>query len=183
MQFSSLDSYLQSLKRNPSLSLLPMQVVADHRGVTRAAVDSMLRAGKLTEIKINKVRYVQAASVIALDDAVEEQIRIVRSFIEEKAIAGQTVTYEPVMATIGLSTRVPADRKRIGMLLGKISGRSYDEHQILLTAIVIRSTGKPGPGFESLVDSIGIDYEDIDELVEAEAKKVFKHYKKMPKAR
>lgn len=188
MKFESASDYLQALEHDPSLAILPLQMVADHRGVTRAAIDRMVRIGQLEEIRIESTRYVRASSLRGIRDEFERKVAVVRSYLEKAARQGETcVFYEPVMKIVGLSPKVPADRTAIGAILGRISEITWalpkkDRH--LLSVIVHRKTPgitRPGPGFitlaEDLHENAGLpDWEDEDDLIERETRRVLGFY-------
>lgn len=179
MDFGAPVEYLRAFEKDPSLAVLPLQTVADFRGVTRAAIDRMLRLEQLEEIRIGKTRYVRVSSLVALQREYDDRVSTVHKYLEKCAQKRTVVTYEPVMALIGLSPSIPADRNTIGSILGTISGRSREQDGILLTVIVHRKTqGKtrPGPGFFALAEALEIEWDDDDEFVEAETQKVWDHY-------
>jgi len=174
--------YLDAFSRDPrSLAILPLQTVADFRGVTRAAIDAMIRTGKLKDIRIGKTRYVQVASLVALEKAYDAQVAKVRAFLEDCAREKKIVFYEPVMALVGMKTTVPADRTAMGAILGTISEQTWAEHGVLLSIIVHRNTqGKtrPGPGFLNLAEHLGLEWdeEDVDAFLDQQTENVWAFY-------
>lgn len=187
MTFETANDYVEALASNPSLAILPLQMVADMRGVTRPAIDRMVRIGHLEEIRIADTRYVRAASVHALTRKFDEQVAAVRHYLEGKARQRSIVFYEPVMAIVGLSPGVPADRTTIGGILGKVSELTWKlpkAERHLLSVIVHRKTAgktRPGPGFVALADYLrdneGLpDWQDEDALVERETGRVWRLY-------
>jgi hypothetical protein len=186
MTFETAEDYLTALENDPSLAILPLQMVADYRGVTRAAIDRMVRIGQLEEIKIEGTRYVRAESLLQRQKGREQQIKTVRTFLEawarEQARKDRKpLTYEPVMAEVGMSPSVPADRTTIGGILDVISQQTWEEHQIILSVIVHRKTAgrtRPGPGFFQLTKRLGLYDDDEDDLIERESQKVWNFYAK-----
>lgn len=186
MTFETAEDYLNALQHDSSLAILPLQMVADYRGVTRAAIDRMVRIGQLEEIKIEGTRYVRAASLLQRQKGREQQIETVRAFLnawaqEQARTSQKPLTYEPVMAEVGMSPSVPADRTAIGGILDAISRQSQQEHGIILSVIVHRKTAgrtRPGPGFFELAKSLGLFKEGDDEnvLIERETRKVWEFY-------
>ena len=177
--FGNSTDYLRALEKDPKLAIMTMQDVATHRGVSRAAIDRMLRLNQLKEIRIGKTRYVRAWSVIDLRKERDEQVARVREFLEEMAHKRKILTYDPVMSLIGLTHTVPADRNHIGNILGSVSEQTWAENKTLLSVIVHRKTqGKtrPGPGFFNLVESLGILWDNEDEFLERETNKVWDIY-------
>lgn len=186
MTFESASDYLQALEHNPSLAILPLQMVADHRGVTRAAIDRMVRIGQLEEIRIDNTRYVRASSVLAIQQKFEAQVATVRAYLEKQARKRTIVFYEPVMGIVGLSPGVPADRTTIGAILGRVSEQTWalpKPERHLLSVIVHRKTAgktRPGPGFLTLAESLGLEWEEGEEdaFVERETERVWRMYAK-----
>lgn len=180
MIYEDAASYLDALQKDPKLAVLPLQMVADLREVSRGAIDQMLRAGRLQEIRIGGTRFVSAASIHALQRSEEDRVNRVEAFLEDLARKRGTVTYEPVMASVGLSWRVPRDRSIIGQILGTISTRTWEEHGILLTTLVHRKMAgrtRPGPGFFQLAEDLGLpEWSDENELIERETKRVWDFY-------
>lgn len=180
--FESLSHYLDALKDQPAkLAVIPLQLVADHRGVTRASIDLMVKAGRLRAIRIGRTKFVAAESLLELEAGERREIKKVRSYLEELARAGQrSVFYEPVMDIIGLKPSVPADRGRIGWILGAISEATLAESGILLSVLVHRKTAgttRPGPGFFELAKSFEYEWDNDNEFVEAETDKVLKQFR------
>jgi hypothetical protein len=149
MQFGTASAYIEALKRDLTLALVPLTVAAEALDITRAAIDRMLRAGQLEEIQIGAIRYVRAQSLIDREQDFIEQVAVVRAELERIAAAGGTADgYQPLMSKIGLSHKVPADRRKIGEILGEVSRQTLKEHGILLSAIVHhKGTDRPGKGF------------------------------------
>jgi hypothetical protein len=183
MHFETPTDYLVALKENPALAILPIQMVADMRSVGRGAIDAMLRSGKLAEIRVGKTRYVKASGLIDLLNSKETRVTTVTQELEKLARRRKTVTYEPIMAKIGLDWHVPADRAAIGAILGTISTRTWAEKTVLLTALVHRKTAgvtRPGPGFFELAEHLNVEsvrpWETKNELVENEMKAVWDAY-------
>lgn len=181
--FAAVSDYLEELASHPELAILPLQMVADHLGLSRAAVDRMVRIGQLEEIRIEKTRFVSAASLNEREQQYCRKVDKVRAYLENCAREQRIITYEPVMQQIGLSPSIPADRTAIGQILGDILKESWHRDGILLTAIVHRkTTGKtrPGPGFAAVLEEIEDfpEYEDEDAMVGEAIKKVWDFYAK-----
>jgi hypothetical protein len=179
LKFDETSDYLRALKEDPGLAVISFQMAADGWDVSRAAIDGMVRSGKLEEVRINRTRCVRATSLQKFFDKWDEQVAQVREFVEEYARRREVVFYAPVMEQVGLNWRVPADRSRIGALLGAVSEQTYDEFGVLLTAIVHRDTSGqtgPGPGFFGLAKSLELEWDDDDVFVATEMEKTWKHY-------
>jgi hypothetical protein len=182
LEFDTLESYLEAYEKDRELGVMPIALVADHLGRTPAAVSAMIRSGRLSEIRIGKNRFVALQSLLEMKNAQDSQVERVEKYLIKQAKAGvRAVFYEPVMAQIGLSTGIPADRNRIGQILGQISRKSDEENGILLTVLVHRKTAgttKPGPGFPGLAEALGYEWDEdsYDEFVEEQTDLVLEHY-------
>jgi len=179
--FNELSDYLEHYKQNPTdLAAVPVPLVADFYGVTHAAIVRQLNTKKLKEIKIGKTRLVAISSLVERELRWERQCLAVRAVLEKVASEGRShVFYEEIMTPFGMSTKVPADRSRIGGILGQISTETSDEHEILLSVLVHRKTSgitMPGPGFFELAENLEYEWEDDSKLVETETRKVLRHY-------
>ena len=185
MEYRDVGEYIDALSRNPELAVVSMQMAADFRGVSRAAIDRMVGLRQLREVKIKNTRCVLAHDLIKLAEAFEQQIRIVRDYLEEAAANRNVVFYEQVMKVLGMSRTVPADRTKIGAILGKVSEESFRKHKVLLSVIVHRKTAGrtvPGPGFLTLAQELGFTWQDDRQFVEQQGERVFDHYAgKLPK--
>jgi len=185
MSYDSPTTYLRALEHDPSLAIMSVQMVAEFRGVTRAAIDRLLRLGRLEEIKVGKTRYVRASSVVALQSGEDERIAKVKRYLEDCAREGtHHLFYDPVMSSVGLSWQVPNDRWVIGVILGEISRQTWRDHRIVLSVLVHKKTPgvtKPGPGFFGLFDEDEFaefeEWDDDAELVERETQKVLRFYR------
>lgn len=190
-EFETLERYLLALEENPAaLAILPITEVAKLKKVTRAAIDRKLRLSQLDTIKIGKTRYVAAASLLRNEAEETGDLKQVQAILESSARAGvERLFYSDVMTPIGMQTKVPAHRMRIGQLLGDLSKLTYRDNGILLSVLVhTRRPGKtrPGPGFFELVDLLAKDnpgdtdllYEldDRDSFVQEHTLKVLRHY-------
>jgi hypothetical protein len=179
--FTDLTAYLHEFKSSQTgLAGIPIPLVAEHLGVTHAAVTRQLREGPLREIKIGKSRLVSVESLLARERHRESQRAEVETFLEKAATEGRTsVFYEEIMTPLGMSTRVPADRTRIGEILGEISEDTEAASGILLSVLVHRKSSgvsKPGPGFFNLAEWLGYEWDDDAEFIQDETVKVLKHY-------
>lgn len=187
MDFKDAADYFRAFEKDPAAcAILPIQMLADIRGVSRGAIVRMIEVGQLKGIKIGKTRYVRASSYIDLLKERERRIQTVRAYLEEVASKRQNVTYEPVMSLVGLRWQTPQDRLTIGRILGAISRQTHAEHGILLTVIVHRKTAgrpRPGEGFFELSLGLGYEWDDNDEFVEDETEKVWDFYSKHSKRR
>jgi hypothetical protein len=137
-----------------------MQMAGDALGVTRAAVEQRVRAGSLDGLKVGKTRWVSAASIMKQVDAEEAEVYKVRRYLERLASAGEGIDYGNLMSEFDMSSTIPADRKKIGRLLGKVSRQTWEERGVLLSVLVTRKgSHNPGPGFFDLAEELDDDYE------------------------
>jgi hypothetical protein len=184
MKFESAAAYLRALEKDPKLSALPLQLVANLRGVTRAAIDRMVKLRQLDEIRVGKSRFVRAWSLIERDRKHRENIAAVKKFLEARAREGlKFVFYEPVMDVVGLRPAIPADRAAIGRMLREIAEQTKKESDILLPVLVHRkATGRtrPGLGFRKLARTLGYRFDSYDDFLEQQTQKVMRHYRRAP---
>jgi hypothetical protein len=182
MKFESASAYLRALEKDPGLAALPMQLAANSHGVTRAAIDRMVKLRQLEEIRIGKSRLVKAWSLIERDRKHREKVVAVRRYLEARAREGQKfVFYEPVMELVGLRPTVPADRAAIGGILGEVSDQTRKESDVLLTVLVHRKSAgrtRPGIGFKKLASTLGYRFDDYDDFLERQTQKVLRHYRR-----
>ncbi|RWR09735.1 hypothetical protein [Paenirhodobacter populi] len=185
MEFISVNEYVRAFSRDRSLAIMPVPMAADLFGITSAGIVSRVRAGVLGEVKISGTRYITMGSVLETVEKFDKDVEIVKSYLEKQARNGvASVEYSPVMELLGLSSKLSADRTKIGWILGEVSRQSYREKRVLLSAIVHRkNTGMPSEnGFFILVDALIEDwekhYDSRESFVEDEIKRVLKAYRK-----
>jgi hypothetical protein len=179
MEYPNVGEYIDALSRNPQLAVVSMQMAADFREVSRAAIDRMVGVGQLRVVKIKNTRCVLAYDLIKLAAAFDHQVRIVQDYLEEAAASRNIVFYEQVMKILGMSRKVPADRTKIGTILGRVSEMSFRKHKILLSVVVHRKTAGrtvPGPGFLALARELEFTWQDDRLFVEQQGERVFDHY-------
>ena len=69
----------------------------------------------------------------------------------------KTTHYEDIAPMLGLKMGDPADRVRIGQILGEISKQEHDAGRPMLSAVVTRKGDeRPGPGFFDLAQELGL---------------------------
>src|SRR4051812_6917713 len=118
--------------------MISMQMAAEALDVSRAAIEQRVRVGSLDGLKVGKTRWVVASSVTKQLDASDAEIYRVRRYLERLASAGETIDYGPLMEEFDMSSSVPADRRKIGWLLGKVSLQTWTERGVLLSVLVMR---------------------------------------------
>ncbi|KWR88162.1 hypothetical protein [Cupriavidus sp. IDO] len=183
MIFESVDAYLTALRKEPAkLAVVSIMMAAQARKVSRAGIERMLKTGRLTEIQIAGTRCVLAKELIDLEQLEQDVVARVRKEIEKAAKLGVShLFYQDIMTPVGLSTRVPADRDRIGKILGEISSNTYEESEILLSVLVHKKTAgrtRPSDGFFNLARSLDISFDDPDAFVAKQTSEVLKHYRR-----
>jgi hypothetical protein len=182
MKFESVAAYLRTLETDARIAVLPLQLAANLRGVTRGAIDRMVRLRQLEEIRIGKSRFVRAWNLIERDRKHLADVAAVRTFIETRARSGEKrMFYEPVMSVVGLRPAVPADRAAIGEILCEISAETKKESGILLTVLVHRKSAgqtRPGPGFKHLAKTLGYRWDDYDGFLDRQTQLVLNHYRR-----
>jgi hypothetical protein len=182
MNFDDATAYFRAYEKDPAAcAIFTMQMLADLKGVSRAAIVRMIDTGQLKQIKIGKTRYVRASSYIELLSEYDRRVKRVREYLEQIAAKRQTVTYEPVMSLIGLRWQTPADRTTIGGILGTISEQTSAETKdaLLLSVLVHRKTSgitRPGQGFFALASYLGYEWEDENAFVKDQTQKVWDFY-------
>lgn len=68
---------------------------------------------------------------------------------------GETVSYGLIAPIVRLDMRIPADRGKLGAILGEISEEERRRGHPLLTAIVVRTvTKRPGIGFFNMARAV-----------------------------
>ena len=77
--------------------------------------------------------------------------------LREAARQQKTTRYEDIAPMLGLKMGDPADRVRIGQILGEISKQEHEAGRPMLSAVVTRKGDeRPGPGFFELAQQLGL---------------------------
>lgn len=178
--FDTLAHYITAQTTQGDLAAVPVPLVAEHLEVTPAAVTAMLTDGRLDGVRIGKNTLVTLASLQARQTKRAGEESSIYKYLRKRAKEGaRVIFYEPIMAQVGMTPRVPADRTRIGGILGKVSERSYAENGVLLSVLVHQKkagTTRPGKGFFDLARHLGYQWVDDDAFIKAETDKVMKVY-------
>jgi hypothetical protein len=190
MKYEEVEVYIRAVADDPSLALIPIPMAAELFGITGAGIAARVKSGTLRGIKVGGSRYVILDSVVATLKKSDEEVAIVRRFLEDHARQGiSSVEYAPVMDLLGLSSTLSADRTRIGWILGAVSRQTFHDGKGLLSVIVHRKgTKMPSEnGFFGLVDGLVADgaiddwekkYNSREDFVAAETRRVIKAYRK-----
>ena len=178
--FDSLADYIATQTAKGDLAAVPIPLVAEHLQVSSPAVAAMLSDGRLDGVRIGKNTLVTLSSLQARQTKRAGQESTVHKYLMKRAKEGiRTIFYEPVMAQVGMSPRVPADRKRIGGILGAISEKTYKEDGVLLSVLVHQKkagTTRPGNGFFDLARDLKLHWKDDDAFVREQTDKVLTAY-------
>ncbi len=76
--------------------------------------------------------------------------------LREVARKQKTVHYEDIAPMLGLKMEDPADRVRIGQILGEISKQENNDGRPMLSAVVThKGDERPGTGFFELAQELG----------------------------
>lgn len=181
MQFNNLCAYLLAHDARGDLAAVPVPLVADHLSVSSAAVAAMLKDGRLEGVRIGSNVLVTLASLQARETKRAGEESVTQRYLEKCAKERvRVIFYEPVMAQVGMTPRVPAHRTRIGNILGEISRKSYAQDGVLLSVLVHQKTAgvtHPGKGFFKLArEELNLPYIDADAFVEEQTDKVLAAY-------
>ena len=175
MIFKDVSAYMNENKRRP-IPALPIPLVAEHLGITSAAVMGRAHRGKLELLEIGKTKMVLVRSLLALKEEREWKVMTVREELKRVAGRGERrVFYEPIMKAVGLDWRVPAHRREIGGILGDLSVETYKMDDLLLSVLVHqKKAGRtmPGAGFFDLAEGLGLTWQDEHLFVEGQTDKV-----------
>jgi hypothetical protein len=183
IKFEDLHGYIEAYQKNSNIAVVPYSLVASYFDVTSAGIAAMERSGRLQGVRIGRNPFILLESILQLERNRENEVLIVEEFLKKLAKAKQrSVFYEPIMEKIGLDWRVPADRSRIGSILGEISERTAEvdkRQKLMLTVLVHRKTAgvtRPGKGFFDLARDLGHTFNDEDEFVRRHTDKVIEAF-------
>jgi hypothetical protein len=101
-----------------------------------------------------------------------EQIEVVREYLEQEAANSRIVEYAEIFHSIPST-----DRFNIGDILGVISSDTFAQRGVMLSAIVVlQANGRPGKGFFSCAESLGLIFLDREEFWIEQVRRVFDAY-------
>lgn len=163
-------TYLISLEHGLSSAdvFIPIPFAASILGVEQTTVRAYVRSGQLDPLLLTseydeKWSGVSARSLLG---EVRAREKVVNDLVEPvmadlKALGGELIEYGVLMPKHGLSANNPHHRGLIAMVLGEISTRSWNEHDVLLSAQVVRKDTKlPSEPFFDLAIHLGAMEED-----------------------
>lgn len=142
-RFDDAREWLKADSRREPVSIMPKKLAAEVLGISFAAVSDAVRKGALRSVLIGEKTYLSAPSVYARLHRDITQSEEVHDQLAVLAAKRRTIFYGKFMEGLGLSSQSPADRNRIGVLLGDVSRRSMKERRVMLSAIVHRKSAEP----------------------------------------
>lgn len=193
MQFKTVSAYLTALRKDPGLTMIPLGMVAEWKGISRSAVSEQIKSGKLEGLEVKGQhktwRGVCPDALFAQEQAAENgarerRLQVLRT-LSQAAAAGHQLSYGDVMAPAGLSSRNPRHRAEIGTVLSVLSRDSLSHHGFLISAIVVqKTTGRPNALFFTLARQLGCLGEHDDETTfwQHQKDRVFAAFRAKPKA-
>ncbi len=187
MVFKSVEAYLDALRQDSNLTMLPLGLVAELKGISRSAVSEQIKSGALSGIVVKGRRKtwrgVQPDALFAQERRIQEEARERReqllAALVAHAGAKRTVPYATIMEPLGMAPKNPRHRAEIGDLLAEASKRSHADHGFMIGAIVVqKSSGQPNRLFFQLARELGELAEGADETLfwQAQCERVFAHY-------
>jgi hypothetical protein len=187
MVFKSVEAYLDALRDDPHLTMLPLGLVAELKGVSRSAVSEQIKSGSLAGVVVKGKRKtwrgVQPDALFAQEQRVREEARQRREKLTAAlaafAAGSRTATYAEIMDPVGMAPKNPRHRAEIGDLLAEASKQSLAERGFMIGAIVVqKSSGQPNGLFFQLARDLGALSEGADETEfwKAQCDKAFAHF-------
>lgn len=164
MHYKSVEAYVEALRTDPAVTMIPLGLVAELKGISRSAVSEQIRSGRLEGISVKGSRKtwrgVTAKALSAQTERQEQSDRTRRHHVvkalSRAAAQGCPVTYGEIMAPAGMTPSNPRHRAEIGALLSELSRESLDRHGFLISAIVVQKTsGRPNTLFFKLAEELG----------------------------
>ncbi len=157
-EYSSSEHYIDEIKSNSDLYLVPIQVAADYLEVTAQTVNAYASNGQLIKRGIKGLRFsgIELGSIIDMEkrkeDELKKYIAPAKKILTSAAKKGRLVEYGKLMGGIGLDHQKSKDRKLLGKVLLAISKESMEVDKFMLSAIAVRQVGKrPNKSFYSAV--------------------------------
>ena len=178
-----LAAFLEARNDGRDLSIVSLFGASRIRGVSKQAITNAIQRQTLTGVKIGKTQCVLMDDLVIEHEAKTADYIKTVSLIEKKAARGSVLEYGKGMEAIGLDHTLSWQRNRYAKLLETISRESYEEHGILLTALVVRKGSKsPSNGFFTMARGLGFTFEDTPTgratFAAKQMAKVWNHYKK-----
>lgn len=164
MHYKSVEAYIEALKTDPGLTMIPLGLVAELKGISRSAVSEQIKSGRLEGISVKGRRKtwrgVTPKALFAQTERQEQGARDRRHHVvkalSRAAAEGRTATYGEIMEPAGMAPSNPRHRAEIGVLLSELSRESLERHDVLISAIVVqKTTGRPNTLFFTLAEELG----------------------------
>lgn len=176
--FPDVRTYLSALTADPALAVIGTGMAAKALNLKRGAIEQRIARGSLEAVRIGSSVHVIAKSVATVLDRYEKLVSTIDAKLRGLAKKRGTITYKPLMQSIGLDHRLSNERKRIGEVLGEVSRRSFKEKKVMLSVLVIdKVRGLPSTGFYSLYEELFEEaIEDERAVFEDQRDKVFRAY-------
>ena len=162
---------------------IPIPFAASALGIEQTTVRAYVRSGQLKPFLLTsewdeKWAGISARSLLkelqARDKQVTDLIEPIAT--ELKKLGGERIEYGKLMPKFGLSANNPHHRNLIGIVLGKVSERSYVEHKkVLLSVQVVRKNNHlPSEPFFQLAVGLRVMREgaDQEDFVKQHLKKI-----------
>jgi hypothetical protein len=165
MIFTSVEAYLDALRGDPALAIIPLGMVAELKGLSRSAISEQIKSGRLDSLIVEgrrktwrgitpKALFEQAER---LECGSRDRSHRVAGALAEAGAAGRLIAYGEVMAAAGMSASNPRDRAAIGIVLAELSRQSLRAEGCLVGAIVIqKASGHPNVQFFELARELGV---------------------------
>lgn len=191
MQFNSVQAYIEAIRDDPGLAMIPLGLVAELKGISRSAVAEQIKSGTLEAVVVKGRRKtwrgVRPAGLFAQAAKAESALKLRRAAISSAlafiATEERTGIYTEVMAPAGMSPQNPRHRAEIGALLADLSRDSFAAHGFLIGAVVVqKSTGRPNELFFTLARELGAlaPGQDENSFWQAECQRVYRHFARVP---
>lgn len=184
MHYKSVEAYVEALRSDPALTMIPLGLVAELKGISRSAVSEQIKSGRLEGISVKGRRKtwrgVTPQALFAQAERQEHSDKTRRHHVvkalSKAAAEGRPVSYGDIMAPAGMTPSNPRHRAEIGTVLSEISRDSLARHGFLISAIVVqKTTGRPNTLFFKLAEDLGCLAPGADRAAfwQAECDKVF----------
>lgn len=169
-----IETYITNMKSNPaSFAGIPRSMVATMIGVTNQQIGNMIQSGDFEEVTIEgddeqTWKLVTVSSVLAYQERQKKimpPLCLVESLVVSAARSGNKVIYGDLMSTLGLNHRMTNHRRAIGKMLGEISTKSFQEHGVFLSVLVVYKNGGM-PRFQFLKWAYRMKFHNGDETVD-----------------
>ena len=183
-------NYLSKVHGNPiDYAIIPNATVAYLFGKSQSWANKYIKEGVFNVLEIvgddNKriQKGITLSSVLKYQEKLDKEMTEVRNILIDSAKKERTIRYADLMSKVGMKSDVPYDRRKIGEILGRISRKSLDEYDVMLSALaVLKTTGMPNDYFYELAEDVEYEayFEDEDDDVfwKKEIKKIYRLVKK-----